>query len=118
MRHLLALLGVAFALSLSPAQAADSRIGTIVSAGTSITNASTAAPFTIKGSAVAVQCTAACYVVASCGTSATAATSSDGVKLSADQLYDVDFACSATRFLAMIPVSGSADAKVFARTIK
>lgn len=118
MRQTLALLGLLSALVSLPALAADSYLGTIVSAGTSVTNASTATPFTVKGNAIAVQCDAASYVLASAGTSATAVTSSNGVKLAADALYDIDFASSLTRFVAIIPVSGSANCKVFARTVR
>lgn len=108
---------VAVALGASPAFADDAYVGTITSTGTSVTNGTTSSTFATSGlekrAKVSVQCDAAAYV-RTVATSATAVTSSNGVKLAADQLYDIDLSTDRL-FIAVISVSGTANCRVYYR---
>jgi len=68
-----------------PAMAKDRYVGTITGAGTSVTNLTTAAPFTLGSGAHSIQCSADALVLA--GESTVSA--STGVAVSAGQLYTV-----------------------------
>ena len=111
----LAVAGVALAALLFslPARADDLHVGTLV-ATTSVNNATTATPFTLTFAArISVQCDATAYVKAV--SSATGAvTTANGVKLAADQLYDVDLEAN-QKWIAAIASSGTANCKVFVR---
>lgn len=103
---------LALALSLlllaSPALAADVLVGTLVSSGASVNNTTTAAPFELSpGQRYAIQCSATAYVVAGA-----TATSAAGVKLAADQLYDLYLGGTPAR-LAIIGDGGAVTCKVF-----
>lgn len=96
-------------------------LGTIVSAGSSTTNGSTAVPFNntgdnadgggLRGKTLLIQSDVAIYVK-QVTTSASTVTSANGVKISADQLFYISMRRE-KGFLAIIPVSGSANVKVF-----
>jgi hypothetical protein len=91
-------------------------LGTIVSAGTAINNHTTASAFNNTGDALGgkvllLQATAALYLLP--GTSnAASVTSTNGVKLGADERVIVTMSGS-QGWLAQIPVSGSANLKVW-----
>lgn len=108
----LALLLVALLIPLA-AWAYYPPLGRLVSAGATINNSTTAAPFTIPAGAVLfVQPDAAVYVCA--GTVATTAcTATTGVKVAADQFFPLPMS-SAYVYVAILPVSGAANATVFA----
>lgn len=107
MRHAL----LAVLLLALPAAAADTFVGLLASPGTSVNNTTTAAPFELSPSQqYAIQCDAAAYVVAG----ATASTS-DGVKLAAGQLYDVWLASTPVR-LSVIGDGGAVNCRVFRYT--
>lgn len=110
MRTLARLALLAVALLGAAASASDyPRLGTLVSAGTSVSNSTTATPFTLGGpQAYSLQCDAAVYVVPG-GTTATAA---EGVYVAALELYPF-WAAFGSYSLAILPVSGSANCKVF-----
>lgn len=104
MRHVL----LAVLLLALPAAAADTHVGTLVTAGPSVSNTTTAAPFELSASQrYAIQCDAPAYVVA--GATATAAA---GVRLAAGQLYDVWLASTPVR-LAIIGDGAAASCRVF-----
>lgn len=120
MRRTLPALAVSLALLLPAAALADDTyLGTIVSSGASTTNLTTATPFKLQAKTKAsIQCDAAVYVAegsVDAGTAITV-TSSNGLKLAADALFDIALGMAgvATNYqIAIIPVSGSANCKVF-----
>jgi hypothetical protein len=122
MRALRLLLPALALFCSAPAFADDVLLGTIVSSGASTTNLTTAAPFQLKAKTkVSVQCDAACYVVEGSADSGTALTVSaaTGLLLQSGYLFDIalGFAGSATNYqIAIIPVSGTVNAKVFLST--
>lgn len=106
-------LALAVLLAAASASASDNYLGTIASAGSSTTNASTASAFSLSTPGrFMVQCDAAVYVRAGT-TSSVSVSSANGVKVSADSPYDIVLPGS-SGFIAIIPVSGSANCKVFA----
>lgn len=108
-RHLAAL---ALLLAAPAALARDFYIGTLVSSGGSVNNTTTATPFALSvAGAYSLQCDATVYVTVGSASTVTA-TSAQGVKLAADQLYDLDIAVAGYA-IAMVPDSGSANCKVF-----
>lgn len=105
---------LALALAAFSANAEDVYLGTIASSGASTTNAQTATAFDTSGyndARLSIQCDAAAYVKL-VKTSTSTVTSSNGVKLAADQLYDLDV--FGKKWVAIIPVSGSANCRVYA----
>ena len=100
-------LALVLLLSL-PVAAADTYVGTLASSGSSVNNTTTSAPFELSaGQAYAIQCDATAYVVAG-----STATTTAGVKLAADQLYDVFIRDTPAR-LAIIGDGGAANCRVF-----
>lgn len=100
-------LALVLLLSL-PSLAADTYVGTLASSGSSVNNTTTSAPFELSsGQAYAIQCDATAYVVAG-----STATTTAGVKLAADQLYDVFIRDTPAR-LAIIGDGGAANCRVF-----
>lgn len=97
------------------AQAADNWKGTIV-ATTTKNNADTAAPFSLNyGARYMVQCDAAAYVRAVTSATGTV-TTSNGVKVAADEKYDIDMLLDGgleQKWIAAVSVSGTANCKVF-----
>lgn len=103
------------------AEAAERYIGTITAtAGTSKTNASTATPFAnthpnqLGGKPLAVQCDAAAFVRALI-TSSETITSTNGVKVGADVLFDIDTAEN-EKWVGIECVSGTCNCDVFLRS--
>ena len=98
------------------ALAYEKYLGTLTSTGTSVNNATTAAPFALpSGSGVrfAEQCDAAAYVRAGVGSISVAASgASKGLQLSAGQLFDVTVDSQAFT-LAALSVSGTANCDVY-----
>jgi hypothetical protein len=97
-----------------PALAAPVLQGTLTSAGTSVNNTTTAVPFAALGlslGANAIQCSADVYFVTG-PTTSTSATVAGGflVKANVAQPFVVK---GPTKYVAIIPVSGSASCKVF-----
>lgn len=93
-------------------EASDVIIGTITSTGSSVTNATTTTPFTWSNPCyLSIQCDAKAYIVI--GTSsAVASTSSTGVTLAADALYDIKTQQNQS-WIAVISSSGTSNCKVF-----
>ncbi len=117
----------AFALGLlllsGAAFAEDLPQGTITSTGTSVTNASTAVPFVAAGWAVStrlsIQCDGVAYVrtvSTSTGTVSASTATTMGVKLAADQYFDIDLT-GGPRWVAMISASGTVNCKLFVNTV-
>lgn len=115
--------GVSIATLTLPteAYAAERYIGTITAtAGTSKTNASTATPFhnahpnQLGGKPLAIQCDAAAYVRALI-TSSETITSTNGVKIGADVLFDMDMAEN-EKWIGIECVSGTCNCDVFLRS--
>lgn len=102
-----------------PAFAVDTYVGTIASSGSSTTNLSTATPFRLGGRwKVSVQCDADTYLAEGPASSPPTVTSSNGLKVTAGALFDIDLtdqANSGAQFFAIgiLPVSGSSNCKVF-----
>lgn len=101
------------------AWAGDRLLGSIVSAGASTNNMSTASPFGVNQADAGtqwfeVQCNAACYIAEGVG-GATAATASN-VQIQANQLFE-ERLVSPQDTIAILPVSGSAaTCRVYAYT--
>lgn len=100
----------------------ESYLGVLISTGSSVTNATTATPFTLSaGQPVAMQCdAAACLKVglASAGTvTASCSATVGGVALSASQLYDIPMvggsSANAVDTIAVISSSGTANCRVY-----
>lgn len=88
---------------------AEFLLGKIVSSGTALDNTSTAAPFTIPVlSRVYVQADAAGYIL--WGGTAT----SEGLLLASGQLFDTQSGRGTNANISFIPVSGSANLRVWA----
>jgi hypothetical protein len=107
---------IAVALCSLPASAGESRLGQLVSAGTSVNNFTTAAPFKNTTAAplprwIAIQCDVAVRYATGSGSS-TAATTTD-VKVDASKFWEVRLG-DGENALAIIPVSGSATCQVYA----
>lgn len=119
MKKLLVVLGCLVLAVPTPALAADNWKGTIVSAGATTNNATTAAPFALLyGARYMVQCDAAVYVRAVTSATGTV-TAANGAKVALDEKYDIDMLLDGTaeqKWIAMIPVSGAANCKVFLLT--
>ncbi len=105
------------------ALAEDIPQGTITSTGTSVTNASTAVPFVVAGWGVStrlsVQCDGIAYIrtVSSSAATVSASTAATmGVKLSADQYFDIDLT-GGPRWVAILSASGTVNCKVFVNTV-
>ncbi|MEO8758760.1 MAG: hypothetical protein ABI398_13530 [Devosia sp.] len=115
-RTFCAVLVLAFlwASRLADASSADVWVGTIV-ATTTTNNQTTAVPFVLPR-AGAMQCDGAVYVVWGSSSGATA-TAPAGERVEANALFDFD-ATPTYRFLAVLPVSGTANCKVFERKTK
>lgn len=120
MRRTLSLTVYLVALLLSaPALAVDTYLGTIASSGSSTTNLTTATVFHLKAKwKVSVQCDAATYVLEGPGETALTVTSSNGLRIEANALFDVDLTDtrngnSPEQVIGILPVTGSANCKVF-----
>lgn len=101
-------------LMAAPAWAVDVYLGTVTSAGASTTNSTTASPFTIAaGARISVQCDAATYLAEGTSNSPPTVTSSNGLRVEANALFDVAMT-STTVVLGILPVSGTSNCKVFA----
>lgn len=105
------------ALLLASAVHAEERYaGTLVSTSpTAVNNATTAAPFALtRGASLAVQCDAPAYVTVVQG-AATLATSTTGVLVDANVLFDVEVYGSgiAPAYLSALAVTGTANCRVF-----
>jgi hypothetical protein len=117
-----ALLALAFGLLATPSAFADEDyLGSIVSAGATVNNSTTASPFTIQaGSDITIQCSAAFYYVTSSSAAVTATSTGTQVP-DANALFDI--ALSAGRlYIAILPVAGGATTckvyKTFRRPVK
>lgn len=104
------------------AESWESRIGTLISTGTTVNQTTTATPFTIPGGnqPLAIQCDAAACVTVGSGSaitaSCTAANAAKGVLLAAGQLYDIPMVAVGPNLadtIAVISVSGTANCEVF-----
>lgn len=115
MRKILLCLAV---LMVNPAFAAERSLGVLISAGSSVTNATTATPFTVPtGSKISIQCDAIAWVLVGDsvqGATATASATGASVKLAADQLFLTSTSIEQDR-IAMISASGTANCRVFER---
>lgn len=99
-------------------------LGTLVSTGTAVTNATTATPFVIPpGVKISIQCDATAYVLTDSTTVAASGTTR-GVKLAADQLLATSVGVSKnivvissdkSAQVAMISSSGTANCFVYSR---
>ncbi len=105
------------------ALAEDLPQGTITSTGTSVTNASTAVPFVTAGWGVStrlsIQCDAAAYirtVTTSTGTVTASTAATMGVKVAADQYFDIDLT-GGPRWVAVISFSGTVNCRLFVNTV-
>jgi hypothetical protein len=97
-------------LSVPVAEAADIYLGTIVTAGTDITNATTAAPFAVPSpNKLSVQCDAIAYVLID---TTTAVTASNGAKVAADQLFQTSTSCITPQCTSSLTVGGQTSATV------
>ena len=112
---------VLLALLAPVAWAEDRYIGTITTADnvTAKSNQTTATPFTIpRGALVAVQCDGAAWVgpVANAATQVTKGTTGTGVKIAADQLYDVDLfgGGPGTAYLSVMGDAAAVNCRVYA----
>jgi len=108
MRSIIFLLFMCLSL---PAFALDVLQGSIVSAGASTNNLTTAAPFQVPVGPIVVQCNAAAYIAVGSSADVTV-TSATGLEVSATALYDTS-TTDRFRVVAVIPKSGSATCKVF-----
>jgi len=103
---------------LLPAQVlaagSDVYVGTIT-ATTTKNNANTTTPFTMPKYG-AVQCDVATYLCMGSSSSATC-TAAAGELLDANSIFDID-ATPTYRYLAILPVTGTANCKVFERKTK
>lgn len=109
-----ALAALAFA---SPSVAGERYLG-VITATTTKNNSDTAVAFAIPANAkISVQCDVAAYVRV--GNSSTlTVTSSNGVKVTADALFltSTNSGTTSGAYVAALPVSGTANCKVFDRT--
>lgn len=113
---------VTFEVGIPKAHAADVYLGTIVSAGTDITNSTTGAPFVVgTPNKLSVQCDAIAYVLVD---TATAVTASNGAKVQADQLFQTSTSATTavvtiggqvSAIVRVISAVGTANCKVFRR---
>lgn len=110
MRRLFPLLCLLLA---APALASDVLQGVIVSSGASVNNLTTASPFQLPQGGIILQCSADTYVYPAKDATAAVATSSNGIKIVADEKYATT-TTSTRGVMAVLPVSGSASCKVFA----
>jgi hypothetical protein len=113
MRRALLLFALGAGLVLTPgvSHAAELYSGTIVSAGSTTNNGTTAAPFTLpQTTKVLVQCDAASYLAF--GTSSVTVTANNGLRVEANATWDSRTTQSKT-YVAILPVSGSSNCKVF-----
>lgn len=103
------------------ARADEVYIGSLISAGATINNSTTATPFTSipAGTDIAIQCSAAVYYVV--GTSTSLAATSTGVEVPVSVLYDIQLN-QGMRYIAILPVAGGATTckvyQVFRRPLK
>lgn len=112
---------VAVVAAPEKAHAYEKIIGVVTSTGASANNSTTAVPFTLPAlSIVAIQCDAAACVNAGSGSSTAASCSTgnanQGVRLDANQLYDVPLSHTGTYAadtIAVISVSGTANCAVY-----
>lgn len=115
MRKILLLLAV---LIVTQAFAGERSLGVLVSTGTSVTNATTAAPFTVPtGAKISIQCDAIAWIIIGDsvqGATATTSVTGASVKVAADQLFLTSTSVQQDR-IAMISASGTANCRVFER---
>lgn len=100
-------------LASQPALAAEEYLGTITSEGASVNQSTTASAFALTpGMDLMVQCDAIAYVrwVAA---SATAVTSSNGLRLGQHDTFVTKVGSTRLLYLAVISASGTANCKVF-----
>lgn len=106
------------ALLLSmPAAAGEKYIGTLV-ATSSVNNSTTATPFNIPSNQkLSIQCDAIAYVLVCSSTTGCTATSTNGVKLAADALFQTSTPSTTTgaAYVAALSASGTANCRVFTR---
>lgn len=105
----------AVCLVASPAMAAERYLGTIV-ATTAKNNTDTATPFTIPASAkLSIQCDAAANVLVCQNLATCTATTTNGIKVAADQLF-TSSTPSSSAGLGYVSVVGTANCRVFERS--
>ena len=100
-----------------PVSAGERYLGTIV-ATTTRNNTTTAVPFSIPASGkLSVQCDAAAYVTVCTALASCTATTTNGIKLAADQLFTTSTPSSAAGagYVAAVAVTGTANCRVFER---
>ena len=111
---LAAMVGLGFCFAAS---AAEQRIGKIVSAGTVISNTTTASAFSVpSGSKLTVQCDADVYLVISSQIEVVATV--DDLLIPAGSVFPTSTPKStgAPGFVSVLPVSGAANCRVFVRS--
>lgn len=100
-----------------PASAGERYLGKIT-ATTTKNNTDTAVPFSIPASAkLSVQCDATAYVTVCPAVGTCVATTDNGIKVSADQLFTTSTPSNqgGTGFVAVLSASGTANCRVFER---
>lgn len=111
MKRLIAVLGIATLLVSHPAHAAEVLAGTIT-ATTTKNNADTAVPFYIGGvHRILVQCDVAAYLVLGTAKTVTA-TANTGLLVDAGEKWETA-TTGENIWLAVLPVAGTANCKVF-----
>lgn len=108
----------ALCLAASPALAGERYLGTIV-ATTTKNNTDTATPFGIPaGAKLSVQCDATAYVLVCASTASCSATTTNGIKVAADQLFTTSTPSSSAGagYVAALSASGTANCRVFERS--
>lgn len=113
MRRLL----LALCLLASPALAGERYLGTIT-ATTTKNNTDTAAAFGIPaGAKLSVQCDATAYVLVCTSSASCSATTTNGIKVAADQLFTTSTPSSSAGagYVAVVSASGTANCRVFER---
>jgi hypothetical protein len=104
-------------LASAPAFAGERYLGTIV-ATTTKNNTDTASPFGIPaGAKLSVQCDATAFVLVCQNAAGCSATSTNGIKLTADQLFTTSTPSSPSGvgLVAVVSPSGTANCRVFER---
>jgi len=104
-------------LASAPAFAGERYLGTIV-ATTTKNNTDTTTPFGIPaGAKLSVQCDATAYVLVCQNATSCSATSTNGIKVAADQLFTTSTPSSAAGagYVAALSASGTANCRVFER---
>lgn len=108
---------IAACLLALPASAGERYLGTIV-ATTTKNNTDTASPFGIPaGAKLSIQCDATAYVLVCANSTSCSATTTNGIKVSADQLFTTSAPSSSggAGYVAVLSASGTANCRVFER---